>query len=298
MDGLQRLSTIREFYSDAFALKGLVEWAELADRTYSTLPLSIKAGIDRRYLSSIILLQETAKDVDQAQGLKQLVFERINSGGEKLTPQESRNAIYGGPMNELCLRLSREPALCLTWGIPLPGGNATVEEESDEELLENDLYREMFDVELVLRFFAFRQDAQYLRGVLRDYFDDYLKAANRFPKDLRDELGGLFVDTISLAYDLFGERAFWLWRQRNGRWNWYSRPTTVAYDTIMWVLSQKLDDASNLRRHADKLREDLPKFYELHYADFAGRYTNPSNIVSRRRLFSNWLDSIVYSTEP
>ena len=44
---------------------------------YSELPEQIKKGIDRRYISSIILLQETAKSESEANRLKQLVFERI-----------------------------------------------------------------------------------------------------------------------------------------------------------------------------------------------------------------------------
>ena len=92
MDGLQRLTAICEFYKDQLVLEGLEEWSELNKRRYSELPELIKRGIDRRYLSSIILLQETAKDEYQAQRLKQLVFERINSGGVKLEPQEARNA--------------------------------------------------------------------------------------------------------------------------------------------------------------------------------------------------------------
>lgn len=294
MDGLQRLSTISEFYADQFELTGLAEWPELNARRYSTLPASIRAGIDRRYLSSIILLQETAKNAAEAAGLKQLVFERINSGGEKLTPQESRNAIYGGPMNTLCLRLSRYPALCLTWGIPVPLDALHDEaDESDDLVLENDLYREMYDVELVLRFFAFRQDVQNLRGVWRDYFDEYLRRANSYSPELLDNLGRLFVDTMDLAYELFGEKAFWLWRYRNGNWNWLSRPTTVAYDTIMNVLAARIGDADFLRANAEKLRAGLAGFYEVHYADFAGRNTNPSNIAARRQLFSDWIDQTV-----
>ena len=290
MDGLQRLTTIRDFYNDEVELRGLTEWPELIGRTYSQLPASIRAGIDRRYLSSIILLQETARDASQAQNLKQLVFERINSGGEKLTPQESRNAIYGGPMNDLCLMLSSEPALCLTWGIPVHLEEAE-QDGGDEELLENGLYREMYDVELVLRFFAFRQDAQYLSGALRDYFDDYLRAANLFAPELLAQMGSLFKETIQLAYDVFGEGAFWLWRQRNNNWNWYSRPTTVAFDTIMWSLSNRLDSADRIRAEREKLRGNLSHFYEDNYADFAGRYTNPRNILRRRELFTEWLDS-------
>lgn len=66
----------------------------------------IKDGIDRRYLSSFILLNESAKSREQADFLKKIVFERLNSGGVKLTPQETRNAQYGGPLNRLCNTLS------------------------------------------------------------------------------------------------------------------------------------------------------------------------------------------------
>ena len=173
MDGLQRLSTINEFYNGQFELDGLVQWPELNGRRYETLPDSVRAGVDRRYLSSIILLQETAKSPGEADALKQLVFERINSGGEKLTPQESRNAIFPGSMNSLCLELSRRESLCLTWDIPAPSEFELLTGEPDESLLENSSYREMADVELVLRFFAFRQDVMNLHGALRDYFDNY-----------------------------------------------------------------------------------------------------------------------------
>lgn len=293
MDGLQRLTAILQFYDDEFALQGLTEWSELNGRTYSSLPGRIRAGIDRRYLSSIILLQETARNPEEAQTLKQLVFERINSGGERLTPQESRNAVYGGPMNDLCLKLSRHPALCQTWGIPAHVYETDTDETNDDELLENDLYREMFDVELVLRFFAFRQDINFLRGALRDYFDAYLQQANNYDPILLDMLAGLFDRTISLAYETLGERAFWLWRHRNGRWNWLSRPTTVAYDTIMYALSERLINADLIIANADRIRDRLPRFYEDHYADFAARYTNPSNIAARRVLFGQFIDEII-----
>lgn len=290
MDGLQRLSTIHEFYEDRFELQGLAEWPELNGKKYSTLPSSIKAGVDRRYLSSIILLQETAKSAAEAQTLKQLVFERINSGGEKLTPQESRNAIYGGPMNDICLRLSRHPSLCLTWGIPLP---TDAPDDDDDELMENGLYKQMDDVELVLRFFAFRQNPQYLGTSLRDYFDIYLQRANRFEDPLLNQLAMTFSETIDLAFDLLGPGAFWLWRYRNGKYNWYSRPTTVAYDTIMSVLSERLDRKDRILERSELIAGALPAFYQTYYDDFAGRYTNPSNILKRRELFATFIDSSI-----
>lgn len=80
MDGLQRLTAIYDYYNDSYKLEGLKLWGELNGRSYSELPEKVKRGIDRRYISSIILLQESAKSDEEAQKMKQLVFERINSG--------------------------------------------------------------------------------------------------------------------------------------------------------------------------------------------------------------------------
>lgn len=102
MDGLLRISTVIDFCAAKFELDGLEIWSELNGRKYSKLLEKIKDDIDRRYLSSDILLNKSAKSREQADFLKKIVFERLNSGGVKLTPQETRNALYGGPFNRLC----------------------------------------------------------------------------------------------------------------------------------------------------------------------------------------------------
>lgn len=90
MDGLQRITTIIDFYKDLYVLEGLEEWKELNGKKYSELPIRIKEGIDRRYLSSIILLKESAKDDVEADRLKKIVFERLNSGAIELITNEYR----------------------------------------------------------------------------------------------------------------------------------------------------------------------------------------------------------------
>lgn len=80
MDGRQRLTALSDFYADKFELIGLQYWSDLDGRKYSQLPSKIRDGIDRRYISSIILLKETAASEEQAAMLKKMVFERLNSG--------------------------------------------------------------------------------------------------------------------------------------------------------------------------------------------------------------------------
>jgi len=293
MDGLQRLTAISEFYGNKFALEGLREWPELNNKTYSSLPEQVKRGIDRRYLSSIILLQETARDEREAQRLKQLVFERINSGGVKLEPQEARNAIYNGPLNKLCIKLARNIYLCRTWDIPEPTEEEIKDSKISDELVENSLYREMGDVELVLRFFAYRQRIHDQKRSLESYLDHYLRQGNLFPQTVLDNLGQLFSQTIELVYEIFEEKSFWLWRKRKERWNWLERPTIVVYDPMMYVFSSRIAQKDELIAKKQDFQNRITNFYEENYDIFEGRNVNRSNILDRNLLIEEFVANIV-----
>lgn len=292
MDGLQRLTAISSFYRGDLELTGLTEWAELNGRTYAQLPEQVRRGIDRRYLSSIILLRETANTPEEAERLKQLVFERINSGGEKLKEQESRNAIYNGPLNKLCIRLSRNSDLCALWDIP-PPNLAEGLDLAEPELAANPLYQTMGDVELVLRFFAHRQRRRIGGGALKTYLDMYLKEGNSFPRSTLDDLAELFEQTIALTHQVLGSRAFWLWRHRRDQWDWLARPTTSAYDAVMYVFSQNLHRADELRARRQEFRSAMPNFYQHHVQSFDARTTNMTNLRERDKLVGELVDSVL-----
>lgn len=276
MDGLQRLTTIYDFYDDKFELEGLKLWKELNGRVYSKLPDKVKKGIDRRYISSIILLQESAKSDEEAAKMKQMVFERINSGGVKLEPQETRNALYDGKMNQLCMKLSENDYLRKFLEIPI----------DTEKKLENENYKKMTDVEYVLRFFAMRQLEGYSKRKLRDFLDYYLNKANGFEDTLLEHLKEIFEDTIKLADKIFGEKAFYMYRSRTTRtgeinWNWYARTTTTIYDPMMQVLSELLEYSEILIRKKREINKEIIKFYKKNYEIFEGRNSNKSDIEKR-----------------
>jgi hypothetical protein len=293
MDGIQRLFTIYEFYKDKLELKGLKEWTELEGRTYSDLPEQIRRGIDRRYLSSVILLHETAKDPREAQRLKQLVFERINSGGVALRPQESRNALYNGPLNKLCIKLSRNIYLCKTWKIPEPTEEEIKRNVISKDLQENEVYQKMDDVELVLRFFAFKDNPTSPGKALRDFFDEYLREGNKYPHQKLNEYEELFENTIKLIYGTFQERSFCPWRFRYGNWDWYDNPTIIIYDALMYVFSQHIKNGEEIISHSQEFQENIKQIYQSNPEDFEGRKTNWSNILKRRQLFESLVNDII-----
>jgi hypothetical protein len=299
MDGLQRLTAIHDFYRNRFQLAGLTEWRELNGKTYENLPDKIREGIDRRYLSSVILLKETARNKEDALRLKQLVFERINSGGVRLSFQESRNAIFDGPLNQSCIALSKIGALCRLWGVPEPDEGELRGGPPSEDRVQNELFRTMYDVELVLRFFAYRQKQRLQRSGenLGRYLDQFLRRGNAMPKRTIAELERLFEDTIRLVEDTFGERAFWLVRKRmradKVSWAWLERPTTTAYDPLMFVASEMLQHGDAMRHRAAEIQTEIYNFYLDNYEVFEGRNVNPTALSAREEAYRAFLKRFV-----
>ncbi|MCI8277246.1 MAG: DUF262 domain-containing protein [Clostridia bacterium] len=290
MDGLQRITTIIDFYKDLYVLEGLEEWKELNGKKYSELPIRIKEGIDRRYLSSIILLKESAKDDVEADRLKKIVFERLNSGGVKLTAQETRNALYDGKLNKLCLKLSENSKFKRMWNI----SDDVIEENTDEDYYEidnNKLYRDMSDVELVLRFFAFRHINQYT-GRLDSFLDNFLKTGNSFSEEVLNNYKNLFNKNIDLADKLFGEYAFRQYKKIRSKDKW-SEPTRTAYDPMMLALIDYTESDFDFDKKTQEDRiELLSKLYEENVNKFDGKRQSKSEINERMEILKGFLNDL------
>ncbi|WP_166965389.1 DUF262 domain-containing protein [Yeosuana marina] len=294
MDGLQRLTAISQFYEDKFALQDLVEWKELNGLKYSQLPEQIRKGIDRRYISSIILLQETAKSESEANRLKQLVFERINSGGEKLKPQEIRNALFPGGLNNLTISLSRNKYFCKLWNIPEPDETEITTGQARQEVIEDKYFKDMSDAELVLRFFAYRQIDQWQGNTMEYFLDEFLKKGNeQFNESVLDNLKDLFNNTVEFAFELFDEKAFWLHRSREGKWFHYERPTKILYDPLMQVLANNLDKKAQILAKKRQIIGGLADFHKSQYDSFKGRDTNKTKVLERIEVLNEYINSFI-----
>ena len=278
MDGLQRLTSIFDYYSGRFSLEDLEYWKELEGKKYDELPVEIQRGIDRRYISSIVLLEETAKTEEEAEALKQIVFERLNSGGEKLTPQETRNALYNGRFNQLCLKLSKNDNFRKMWKIPL-------EEDGEQKLLTSEAYRKMDDVQLVLRFFAYRF-LDSLSGTIEDFLDEYLKQANKFPESVLFDLEKLFTETINITYSLFGEEAFVspVYERK------VTKPQKTVYDPLMQSVAKNINNKNKLLMKSKEINKNRYsiKYFKDKSKVFEGRKSTPSIVKNRILYFDDF----------
>ena len=286
LDGKQRVSSIVKFYNNEFALEGLEVWSELNGKTYNQLPIRIKEGLDRRYLSSIIMLKESSRDSFEVNRLKRMVFERLNTGGLKLSAQESRNAIFGGPFNELCKELAKNKDFRTVWGFKKNNPQISLFDEDDINTNTDTLH--MKDAELVLRFFAFRQ-LSYFDGNLNTFLDLYLDNANSYSEDLIEQLKYLFIDSFYLAYNLFDGKPFRLFAKKKDKISVTKAAVRTLYDPLMQVLSQKLNFKDKLLTQKDIIQNEYKVFLLEYEKEFSGKYQHKATIERRITLLDEFI---------
>lgn len=250
IDGRQRLETIRAFLANNFALSGLEYWSELNRKRFNDLPLILQKGLLRRSLSAVVLLAETKGVGEDFIDVRRVLFDRLNTGGISLNPQELRNALYPGPLNALLIRLARSAPFTFVWGIPpyMEGE----EEEPSEELMKNPLFASLADAELVLRFFALRDAIVNKRqGSLRRILDRFMENNASADKLTIESLENEFLSLLSRLTAVFQDKPFLLPTTHR-----LSRP---LYDALMIALSQapELDLIENAPLIRDALNSAL-----------------------------------------
>lgn len=275
MDGLQRLTSILEFFEDKYALEGLELWSELNGKYFSNLPEEMKSAIKRRYLSGVILLKETARDEKQEKLMKRFVFERLNTGGMELSTQEIRNAIYSSDFNEKVNKMAESTLFRSLWGN-----------------LDDENYKRMEDCELVLRFFAYKSACKHnLAKTTSDILDLYADRARKFGKEDIKVLENLFYETINLAYDMFKDVAF------KSSIN-STRSEKMIYDTVMLCCAQLIEDgqAETFKKleYVD-LIEVKNKCISENKTVFNGKYTSIRNVNERVELLKKYLRGYIHA---
>jgi hypothetical protein len=292
MDGLQRISTIMDFFDNKFSLEDLGEWNELNGRFYKDLPQKIKEGIERRQLNVITLLKESAKTNAQEANMKKMVFERLNTGGEKLEQQEVRNALYPGKFNDMCIELSKYETFRKLWGIK------TSEDLDDDELDDRDienksnnkLYIRMYDVELVLRFFAMRNIENY-NLQLSKFLDLYLDNANKLSEENLKVLKQKFIESMEKVDTLFGDKAFCKYVKTGSKWSW-TRPQKMIFDPMMLAIDDfKIEDEDISIDKNIKILENMYKKYE-NRDQFNGKKQSKIDIEERTKVFIDVIHEI------
>jgi hypothetical protein len=241
MDGQQRLNSVVDFYENKFALRDLEIWSDLNGLLYEQLPETLKRGLDRRRISATVLLAERAREDEPSKiDIRKLVFERLNTGGIHLRPQELRNCIYPGSFNDLMIDLSADRKFTDIWEIPPHKNRVYVHGKTASELRKNQLYTRMEDCELVLRFFALR-DRENIKGSVRSMLDrcmaNKVNASATEIQTLRDD----FMNRLNLAAEIFGGSVF-RYRDAKGK----LELSRTLFDGVMVALDRLWGDRDRI----------------------------------------------------
>lgn len=270
IDGKQRITAISDFLSGKLKLKKLKAFSELDGTTFKDLPSQLKNVLSvRPFIRVITLLKQSDPK------LKYEVFLRLNTGGEKLKAQEIRNVAYSGSMNDLLFELAEHPFLIKKLKITSPKSTA---------------YRNMDDLEHVLRFFTIRDMWENMGAVLSTEMDTFMAShrevnTNKFRK--------IFLSAIDRCEVLWGEAAF----QKYANGVWRAQLISPLYDAQMVAASLLSEDELNsLRNHQEQIVDATKQLY-IEDNDFIKSVSqstnNPASIKRRVLAILNMLRHMV-----
>ncbi len=238
IDGQQRLTSLFSFMEGkfpdgkVFKLTGLNVFGELKGKMYKDLDDAKQEKIRDYALRVISFTNESDPD------LQYEIFQRLNTGSVALNDQELRNCIYRGKFNDLLKELADNEDFRFITGILKP-------------------HSRMKDVEMVLRFIAFRENSYMnyqnpIKKFLNDTMRKYRNLDDVDAKKIRDYFKRACYNTRSLL----GDKAFRRFSagevgHQDGQWE---KPLNISlYDIVMDSMSRI--DTNVLMRHLDAIRE-------------------------------------------
>jgi hypothetical protein len=187
IDGKQRVTAINRFLKDELKLEHLKKFDELEGFTFSKLPTALANALRiRPYLRVVTLLRQSDPE------LKHEVFLRLNKAGVALNSQEIRNVAFRGKLNDVLIDLSREPYFSKQLkATPL-----------------SKIYREMTDVQYVLRFFTVREFWKSFPGNMDKAMDAFMQEHYRSTAPKVKQLKDCFLDSLLFCETVWGDQAF------------------------------------------------------------------------------------------
>ncbi len=133
------------------------------------------------------------------------------------------------------------------------------------------LYREMRDVELVLRYFTFKDEWSTFGGSLGGALNEFMAQHRNAPEDTLTRMEVDFASTLDRAQRAFGDTAFRRWSTRSGRYG--SQPLATLFEAQMIAVKDRSPEVLE-RASADIVRGMQELFLNPDFARSIGSATN------------------------
>ena len=249
IDGQQRLLSVFGFFEGAlpdgrpFKLTGVDErWEGL---TYRELSQAEQSTLLHSVLRVVNIEQ---REPDYGDASIYQIFERLNTGGTSLTPQEIRNSSYHGPFNDMLIAANRHPVWRTVFGTESPDAR-------------------MRDVELIVRFMALNEDLKSYTKPMRQFISDFM--AKHKNDTNPTTLEHTFTDCVAQIAQALGPRPFHIRRGIN----------VAVCDAVMVAFAQSRSLPSDISERYEKLKKH-PNFI----AATSGGTTDVNNVHERIQL--------------
>jgi len=187
LDGHQRLHTLRSYYEGTIQGQEY-RLADVQDRFEGKRYRDLDTE-DRRRLDDSIIHATIVRQIEPTEDQSSIyvVFERLNTGGVNLQPQEIRVALYHGEFVRVLRELNDDPS----W---------------------RDLYgkksRRLKDMEMILRFFAFLYYSNRYKSPMKDFLNRYMATNRHLQKQSEHDLKQIFTQTSRTILKGIGTKAF------------------------------------------------------------------------------------------
>ena len=186
VDGLQRLSTLRDFaIKKTMKLQDLEFLTQFHGAKYSDLPRNYQRRIEETQVTVYLIEKGTPAEV------KFNIFKRINTGGLPLSAQEIRHALNQGPVTTYLKDLAYSDEF----------RQATDNGVSDKRMTAR---------ECVLRFLAFTltPPEKYKAADFDAFLSDAMGNLNKMKEKERSALGARFLRAVQSSHLIFSDAAF------------------------------------------------------------------------------------------
>ena len=279
IDGLQRLTSVFNFFDNKYKLQKLDLLNEYKGKSFQELPMEIQNKLEDSILRSFELS-------DSHGDIHFVVFERLNTGGIKLNDMEIRNCLYRGALNSLIKDLTKN-------------------ENFKKAINQKNFDKRMQDRALILRFLAFYERTHLkctfgLKRFINEFLDTY--------KDTNDEkiaeYRKAFEKCMRASLTIFGDNAFRLKSDiaKPGKLSageWATRPNAAIFQVI--ATSFSMYDIGQITQKADCIYEsylDLINSDPI-WVDRVRRATGESSRL--KYVFDTWiqrLEEIMQDSKP
>ena len=266
IDGQQRILSSVYFFEglfgeesthgkrDVFRLTGLDPKSKYHNKKFDELDEADQRKLKQTVLRAVNIRQLSPVDSNTS---AYHIFERLNTGGTPLKPQEIRNCVFRG---ELCNKF-KELNKDSNWRKIL--GKSTLDKHNK-------------DVEIILRLFSLMDDIENYEKPMKEFLNKAMKKNQNGDTDKYKNFIDFFPRVTELVVSKFGEKPFHL-----------RGPINIsALDSVMCILLENYNsvDASELYEKFSQLKND-ERFKDLTVIST----TDTSVIQDRFKLVKNAL---------